>query len=51
LERAEKLMVRLDVWGELKNRLSSKELNDPMSVVCVADMVRQGRLRWVDNLV
>jgi len=26
------------------------ELNEPMGVVCVEDVVRQGRLRWFGHL-
>jgi len=34
----------------LKNRISSNELNQCMSVACVVDVVRQVRLRWLGHL-
>jgi len=46
MERAKRLMVRLMCGVSLKNRITSKELNERKGVVCVADVVRQGRVRW-----
>jgi len=43
--------VRWMCGVSLKKRISSKELNERMGVVCVADVVRQGRLRWFGHLV
>jgi len=43
--RVERLMVRWMCGVSLKNRISSKELHEWIGVVCVADIVRQGRLR------
>jgi len=37
--------VRWMYVASLKDRISSKELNERMGVVCVAEVVRQGRLR------
>jgi len=50
LERAERMMDRWMRAVSLKNRISSKELIEGMGVVCVADVVRQGRLRWFGHL-
>jgi len=44
-------MVRWMCVVSLKNRISGKELNEQMGVVCVADMVIQcGGLRWFGHL-
>jgi len=45
-DRSAWLMVRWMCGASLKNRIASKELNERMAVVCVADVVRKGGLRW-----
>jgi len=46
----ERLIVIWIRGVSLKNRLSSKELNEHMGVTCAADVVRLGRLRWFCHL-
>jgi len=43
-------MVRWMCGASLKNRVSTGELNKWMGVVCVAGIVRQGRLRLFCHL-
>ena len=50
LERTERMMVRWMCGVSLKSRMSSRELNERMGVVDVADVVRRERLRWFGHL-
>ena len=50
LERAERMMVRWMCGVNLKDRISSEELNKRLGVERVADVVRRGRLRWFGHL-
>ena len=50
LERTERMMVRWICGVTLKDRRSSAELLDLLSVVGVGDMVRCGRLRWFGHV-
>jgi hypothetical protein len=50
LERTERMMVRWMCGVSLKNRVSNEELNSRLAVEQVADVVRQGRLRWFGHL-
>jgi hypothetical protein len=50
LERTERMMVRWMCGVSLKNRVSNEELNRRLAVEQVADVVRQGRLRWFGHL-
>ena len=44
------MMVRWMCGVSLKNRVSNEELNRRLAVEQVADVVRQGRLRWFGHL-
>jgi len=44
------MMVGWMCGASLKSIISCKEMNERMDVVCVADVVRQGRLRWLGHL-
>ena len=50
LERTERMMVRWMCGVTLRDRRSSAELLDLLSVVGVGDMVRRGRLRWFEHV-
>ena len=50
LGRTERMMVGWMCGVSLKIRIPSNELNERMGVVGVADVVRQGRLRWFGHL-
>ena len=50
LERAEKMMVRWMCGVTLKNRITSEELRNRMSIEAVTEIVRRGRLRWFGHV-
>lgn len=50
LERTERMMVRWMCGVNLKDRISSEDLNRRLSVDSVTDVVRRGRLRWFGHL-
>ena len=50
LERAEHMMVRWTCGVSLKDRRCSVDLYSLLGVRSVADVVRQGRLRWFRHL-
>ena len=45
LERTEKMMVRWMCGVTLKNRITSEELRNRLSIEAVTEIVRRGRLR------
>ena len=45
LERTEKMMVRWMCSVTLKNRITSEELRNRLSIEAVTEIVRRGRLR------
>ena len=50
LERAEKMMVRWVCGVTLKNRITSEELRNRLSIEAVTEIVRCGRLRWFGHV-
>ena len=50
LERTERMMVRWMCGVTLKNKILSQQLLDRLGVVCVAERVRRGRLRWFGHV-
>ena len=50
LERTERMMVRWMCGVPLKNRKHSEDLCILLGIICVADVVRRGRLRWFGHL-
>ena len=50
LERAEKMMVRWMCGVTLKNRITSEELRNCLSIEAVTEIVRCGRLRWFGHV-
>ena len=50
LERTEKMMVRWMSGVTLKNRITSEELRNRLSIEAVTEIVRRGRLRWFGHV-
>jgi hypothetical protein len=50
LERTERMMVRWMCGVTLKDKMLSQQLLDRLGVVCVAERVRRGRLRWYGHV-
>ena len=50
LERTEKMMVRWMCGVTLKNRITSEELRNRLSIEAVTEIVRRGRLRWFGHV-
>jgi hypothetical protein len=50
LERTEMMLVNWICGVTLNRRRSSQELLDRLGIVCVADVVRRGTLRWLGNV-
>ena len=50
LKRTEKMMVRWMCGVTLKNRITSEELRNRLSIEAVTEIVRRGRLRWFERL-
>ena len=50
LERTERMTVRWMCGVSLKDRKRSEDLCNLLSINCVADVVRRGRLRWFGHL-
>ena len=48
--RAEMIMVTWMCGISLKDRMSSRELLDPLGIVGVAEVVRRCRLRWYGHV-
>ena len=51
LEKTERMKVRWMCGTSLNRRISSNDLNKRLNVEAVADVVRQGRLRWFGAVV
>ena len=49
-ERTEKMMVRWMCGVTLKNRITSEELRNRLSIEAVTEIVRRGRLRWFGHV-
>ena len=50
LERTEKMMVRWMCGVTLKNRITSEELRNRLSIEAVTEIVRRGRFRWFEHV-
>ena len=50
LRRAEKIMVRWMCGDTLKNRITSEELRNRLSIEAGTEIVRRGRLRWFGHV-
>ena len=50
LKRTEKVMVRWMCGVNLKNRITSEELRNRLSIEAMTEIVRRGRLRWFGHV-
>ena len=50
LERAKNMIVRWMCGVTLKNRITSEELRNCLSIEAVTEIVRRGRLRWFGHV-